>query len=272
MSMAEADRQALPADGGDDDWEDVRPSQPDDTISIISEDDAALNNNNQDYVEIDHPRKTSYPGRIYSNPKEDAAGPLPTLRKALYNLKDTLKDSVAQLEDFNQIANDSAVSISGPIMLAQQRQVDTLNVLLTNAAEDWEAYAMVKGGMSFDEFADLDPVAVNELARIFGRFVRDAEGKIRDLEKADNVDDTEEDEVDVEWLDFILPAVDEVNMLLRVPEEEGQPVLGESEPTIPQNKPEVQQYAAKAEASKQTLSQDLHDEKVHKNMMMVSDW
>lgn len=267
--MGKADRQTLPAFGEDDDWEDVRPSQPDDTISIISEDDAATNHNNQEYVEIEHPRKTSYPGRIYSNPKEDATGPLPTLRKALYNLKDTLKDSVAQLENFNQLANDFAVSTSGPIMLAQQRQVDVLNVLLTNASADWEAYAAGESGMSFEEFADLDPVAVNELARIFGTFVQDTKRRVRDIEHGHETEDAEEGEMDMEWLDFMLPAVDEVNMLLRIPEAEDP---SEFKPTIPQDKPEVQQHAVKAEASKQTLSQDLHDEKVHKNMMMVSDW
>lgn len=266
----------------DDDWEEVQPSLPDDTISIISDSEIAAANN-QDYVEIEHPKQTAYPGRIYRNPKDEPTGPLPTLRRALYNLKDTLKDSIMQLENFNQEASMQALSLSGPIMQAQQRQVDTLNVLLTNYAADWETYAK-KGGMTFDEFADLDPVSVDELCRIFGDFVaeireRNICGRVSDAEEGkDGRGEIEDEDEDVGWLDFILPAVDEVSMLLRVQEQETKDAFdndqhGKAKEEQHVEKKESLEPEGSASATKEpSCRKETHDDKVHEKMMMVSDW
>jgi len=218
--MAQDRQQKASESHEDDDWEELQPSRPDDAISIVSEDEAAVEDSHQDYVEVDHPRKTSYPGRNYSSSKDEPSGPLPTLRKALYDLKDTLRDCVTHLEDFNQEASMQALSLSGPIMQTQQRQVDALNILLTNDAKDWEASAS-SGGMTFDEFADLDPVSVNELCRIFRNFGEEVQQKTP-IEGIVSEDEAVDKDEDLGWLDFILPAVDEVSMLLRVPEDEPQ--------------------------------------------------
>ena len=270
ISMAQTNERTSASELGDDDWEQLNQSQPDD-VSIISDDDIPNDGNNQDFVEVDHPKKTSYPGRHYSNPKDEPSGPLPTLRRSLYDLKDILEDSIKHLEDFNQEASMQALSLSGPIMQAQQRQVDALNVLLTNYAADWEISAS-QGGMTFDEFADIDPVSVNELYRIFKNFAAEVRERTRDAEVKDDADTDDENE-DIGWLDFILPAIDEVSMLLRVPQEAGhdsetlQPAKESSSIGVPRG------GASPMNESASVRSQtNVHDEKVHEKMMMVSDW
>lgn len=267
----ESTRQDEPPAYTDDDWEDVQPSQPDDTISIVSENEGLADRDNQDFVEVEDPKKTKYPGRIYRNPNDEPIGPLPTLRKVLYDLKDILKDSVAHLEDFNQEASMSALSLSGPIMQAQQRQIDTLIVLLTNYASDWETHS-AQGGMTFDEFADLDPTAVHELCRIFRGFA----WEVKQRAKHTSNPEVEDDDEDVGWLDFILPAIDEVSMLLRVPEADTKDTLGQfehSKPTVhtPRDAKSDQAEAHRATNNEPT-NQKKNDEKVHEKMMMVSDW
>jgi hypothetical protein len=264
------------------DWEEIQPSESDDIISIVSESEET-GPSNQDFVEIDHPKKTKYPGRMYSDPNDEPVGPLPTLRRVLYDLKDTLKDSIAQLEDFNQEANMTELSLSGPIMQTQQRQVDTLNFLLTNAATDWEGYA-ANGGMTFDDFANLDPVPLHELDRLFKTFVievKERNGRARPSD-ADVEQDQAEEEEDVGWLDFILPAIDEVSSLLRVPEQDHGvgDVFGSYQTESVREKQQVaeaskaleheeSEFAAVGTSTRQPSN---NDDKIHEKMMMVSDW
>jgi hypothetical protein len=263
--MAESKSKAITEHVDDDDWEEIESSQPDDTISILSESETIAND--QAYVEVDHPKKTSYPGRIYSDPNEEPQGPLPMLRRSLYALKDTLMESIEQLNDFNDQASMQALAISGPLAQAQQRQVSGLTTLLTNCASDWEAYANT-GGMTFDEFAELNPVSVDELRRIFQDFVQDVRMAKYSRKAGMETDEGDEDEPEKEiaFLDFILPAVDEVNTLLRI---EPLDSIGLQTVDADENRAEAETLVAKKEDETKAQS---NDEKVHEKMMMVSDW
>jgi hypothetical protein len=257
--MAEAKTQAA-SEQLEDDWEEVEPSHPDDTISILSESETIAND--QTYIEIDHPKKTYYPGRLYRDPREDPQGPLPTLRKSLYTLEDTLKESIEQLNDFAQNASMQALALSEPIAHAQQKQVDALNMLLTNCASDWETFAR-QGGMTFDEFADLDPVSVDELCKIFRDFVEEVRGQ-KYGRGSENVENCEDGEADVGFLDFILPAIDEVDKLLRI-----QPQDMEGSKTHKESDQDAETVVTKNEKEEQSHETD---DRVHEKMMMVSDW
>ena len=88
----------------------------------------------------------------------------------------------------------------------------------------------------------------------------------------------EKDEGDLGWLDFILPAVDEVNMLVRVLPSEmvGLSSAGDGDIAEESNSKLVEMEVPEvmsAEPAKDTPgTRASHDDKVHEKMMMVSDW
>ncbi|KIW08450.1 uncharacterized protein PV09_01353 [Verruconis gallopava] len=261
--MAERKQQSA----AEDDWEEVHASEPDDTISLHSETETETVENNQHYVEVDGPKKTTYPGRIYQDPNEKLVGSIPTLRRSLYNLKDTLSESIEQLEDFNQeYASMEALSISVPIKQLQEKQVNALSILLTNSGTDWEV-SVLQGGMSFDEFAELDPVSIDELCRIMKDFVHEVRAHKYARKKAADYDE-DEDNADVAFLDFILPAVDEISLLLRI--DEGSATKQHDNLSGPTLLSTTKENCGEQET--EPKPKDDHDQIVHERMMMASDW